>query len=158
MTNCVCVCNWQSDGFSNLFAWFTRACGIWYTIRTSINTSIVLRYWLWNIECLNQDWHAERFYYLFLGEICGNHGQLALDRRSYVGLFSRILSRQLHQCLIMSMPLRHKEARIGWASCRVLVLSYERGLYYSIGHWDHNSTCWQEWSFVWSPGWHHFWW
>ena len=29
----------------------------------------------------------------------------------------------LHQCLIMSMPLRHKEARVGWASCRLLVLS-----------------------------------
>ena len=46
-------------------------------------------------------------------------------RRSYVGLFSRILSRLLHQCLIGLMPLPHKEARIGWASCRALVLSYE---------------------------------
>ena len=83
--------------------------------------------------------------------------QLALDRRSYLGLFSRILSRLQHQCLIVSMPLRHKEARVRWASCRILVLLYERGLYYSIAHWDHSSTCWQEWSCVWSPDWHHFW-
>ena len=32
-----------------------------------------------------------------------------MERRSYVGLFSRTLSRLLHQCLIVSMPLRHKE-------------------------------------------------
>ena len=69
---------------------------------------------------------------------CGNHRQLALDLRSYVGLFSRILSRLVHQCFIMSTSLRHKEARVRWGSCRVLVLSC------SIAHWDHNSTCWQE--------------
>ena len=28
-------------------------------------------------------------------------------------LFSRILSRQWHRCLIGSLPLRHKEARVG---------------------------------------------
>ena len=33
---------------------------------------------------------------------CVNHCQLALDQRSYVGLFSRILSRMLHQCKTMS--------------------------------------------------------
>ena len=38
------------------------------------------------------------------------------------GLVSRVLSRLLHHCLIGSMPLRHKEAHVGWASCRVLVL------------------------------------
>ena len=54
--------------------------------------------------------------------------QLALHRRSYVGLFARILSRLLHHCLIVSMPVRHKEARVRSAFCRVLVLSYERGL------------------------------
>ena len=42
------------------------------------------------------------------------------------------------------MTLRHNEARVGWASCWVLVLSYERGLYYSITHWDHSSTCWND--------------
>ena len=63
---------------------------------------------------------------------CRNHRQLALERRSYEGVFSRILSRQLHQCQIGSMPLSHKAARVGWASFRVLVMSYERGLCYSI--------------------------
>ena len=42
---------------------------------------------------------------------CGNHRQLAL--------LSRILSMLLHQCLIASMHLSHKEAREEWASCRV---------------------------------------
>ena len=32
---------------------------------------------------------------------------------SLLQLFSRIPSRLLHQCLIVSMPLRHKEAREG---------------------------------------------
>ena len=41
---------------------------------------------------------------------CGNHRQLALDWRSYVGLFSRILLRLLHRCSIGYMPLHHKEA------------------------------------------------
>ena len=36
-----------------------------------------------------------------------------IDRRSCVGLFTRILLRLLHQCLIGSMPLRHKKARVG---------------------------------------------
>ena len=71
-------------------------------------------------------WGAHTAYYWIE---CGNHRQLALNRRSYVGLFSRIPSRLLHQCFIVSM------------SCRVLVLSYEGGLYYLIAYWDHNSTC-----------------
>ena len=43
---------------------------------------------------------------------CGNHRELAfaLNRRSYVGLLSRLL----HQCLIESMPLHHNEVRAGW--------------------------------------------
>ena len=52
------------------------------------------------------------------------------------------------------MPLRHKEAREAWASCRVLVLSYDRGLYYLIAHWDHSRTCCQEWFCIWSPDWY----
>ena len=36
---------------------------------------------------------------------------IALDRRSYIGVFSRILSRLLPS--IVPMPLRHKEAREG---------------------------------------------
>ena len=35
--------------------------------------------------------------------------------------------------------LRHKEARVEWECCRVLLLSYETGLCYSIAHWDHSS-------------------
>ena len=55
------------------------------------------------------------------------------------------------------MSLHHNQARIGWASCRVLVLSYERRFCYSCAYWDYSSTCWQEWSCLWSPDWHHFW-
>ena len=50
------------------------------------------------------------------------------------GLFSRILSRLLHHCLIGSMPLRSKEARLQWVFYRVLVFSYEKGLCYSIAY------------------------
>ena len=44
---------------------------------------------------------------------CGNQRQITLNRKSYIGLFSLILSKLLHGCLIGSMPLRHKEARVG---------------------------------------------
>ena len=44
---------------------------------------------------------------------CGNHRQPSLDSRFYLELFSRILSRQLHWCLIESMSLLYKEVRIG---------------------------------------------
>ena len=95
--------------------------------------------------------------YCFIG--CRNHRQLALSQRFYIRLFSRILSRLLHRCSTGSMHLRHKESRIGWASCKILILSYEWGLCYSIAHSDHSSICWQVWSYVWSPDWHRYcWW
>ena len=53
---------------------------------------------------------------------------LPMGRRSYLELFSWIFSRLLHQCLIISMPLFHKEPRAGWAPCRALVLLCKRTL------------------------------
>ena len=69
--------------------------------------------------------------------------QLALNPRCYVGLFTGIPSRRLHQCLIVSMPWHHKEALRWLVPCKVLYLSYERGICYSIAYCDHSSTSWQ---------------
>ena len=49
---------------------------------------------------------------------CESHNQLALD----AGLFSRIPSRMLHQCLIVSMLLRHKEAWVDEHSLSRVIL------------------------------------
>ena len=34
--------------------------------------------------------------------------------------------------------MRYKKARWGWASCRGLILLYERGICYTIPYWGHN--------------------
>ena len=53
-----------------------------------------------------------------------------------------VLSRLQLQCLIVSMPPRHKEAPVGWASCRVLYYIYNNDRASSI------------WSFQWIQGGH----
>ena len=40
---------------------------------------------------------------------CNGNRQVLLDTKSCAALFSRTLSRQLHQCFTVSMPQRHKK-------------------------------------------------